>query len=272
MRRYPAALLLLFCLFFLTSPLAAQLSPPPAPQPVVTGRDPQAMSVLTNALSAMGGTGAASIQDTVVQATFTAPPNAGGQSGTVTVTTKGATEMRSDSTLGSKSTSIIFNNGIEKHSGEKGWVTLPAANAHHKRIEHLPAMLLYYELARSDMAAAYVGQESLNGESVHHLRLARTSNTGNSYFDQIETRNSQIEIYVDAQTLQIARISFIYLSSTDWRRGFPMDIYYDRYRTVNGIAVPFHQRYFFAGSPNGEFQLTSVVVNQGPTDSIFKGN
>jgi hypothetical protein len=271
MRRYPAAFFLVFCLFFLTSPLAAQLPPKPLPPPVVKGLDPQAMSILKAAFAAMSCQGAASIQDTVVQATVTPPASMGSDNGTATITTKGAAKLRTDGTLGSKSSSFIYNNGQELRYDGKAWHTAHSANAIHKRIEHLPALMLAYEISRSDLAAAYIGQETLEGRAVQHIRLARTSNDGTGA-DETLTRNSQLDVYVDAQTNQISRISFLYLSDTDWRRGLPMDIYYDGYSTVNGIAVPFHQRYFFAGRPNGELQINSVSVNQGPSDSLFKGN
>jgi hypothetical protein len=237
--------------------------------PTAPTRDPQAMTVLRNAFGALGGQNAAAIQDTVIQATLTEPPSQGGGTGTATFKTKG-TKIRSDASSGGKTGTAIFNNGREFRSAEQGLRPAHSANAEHKRIEHLPALMLYQELARPDFSAAYLGQETLEGNTVYHVRVFRVSNRAPDV-DPTFTKNSELNIFVDAQTSRIVKISFPYVSENDWRRSLPMEILYDDYRVINGIAVPFHQRYFFSGQPAGELQFTSVAVNQGTPDSVFDG-
>lgn len=248
-----------------TSAQQAQQSPPTVPS-----RDPQAISILQNALAAMGAHSAASIQDTLVIATTTPPADREGSPVSVTIKTKGMNMIRADSTSGGNNDSVIYNRGREFHSSSNGWRTANSANAEHKRIEHLPALMLAYELARSDYSAAYVGQETLNGRSIHHLSLTRVSATGTGV-DDILTKNSRIDLFIDSQTFLIAKISFLYMATNDWRRGYPMEIYYDDYRTMNGLLVPFHQRFVYDGQPAGEMQFTSMAVNQGAADSDFEG-
>jgi hypothetical protein len=266
MRRVPAVVVLsLLCRFSI--PLLAQqaIQVPTAPT-----RDPQAMSVLSNALTALGGSGIAAIQDTVVQATLTPPQGHAEGPGTATFKTKGA-KIRSDATSGSKSGTSIFNNGREFRSSDHGMLPAHSANADHKRIEHLPALMLAQELARGDFSATYVGQESVEGQTVQHIRLFRISNR-NPAADAQLTKNSELNIFVDTQTSRILKISFPYVTENDWRRSLPMEILYDDYRVTNGIAVPFHQRYFFNGQPAGELLFTSVAINQGTPDSVFNGS
>jgi hypothetical protein len=263
MRRSPAVavFLILAC-----SPLALHAQQPTAPT-----RDPQAMSVLSNALTALGGSAIAAIQDTVVQATFTPPQGHGAGPGTVTFKTKGANKIRSDASNGGATAVAIFNNGREFRTTPKGLTPAQSANADHKRIEHLPALMLAQELARTDFSATYVGKETVEGHNVNHIRLFRISNR-NSAADAQLTKNSELNVFVDAQSSQIVKISFPYVAETDWRQSVPMEIYYDGYQTVNGIAVPFHVRTVFNGQPAGELQVTSVAVNQGTPDSIFNGS
>jgi hypothetical protein len=263
MRRSPAVavLLILAC-----SPLALR-----AQQPTTPTRDPQAMSVLSNTVAALGGAAIAAIQDTVVQATFTPPPNHGAGPGTVTFKTKGANKIRSDASNGSATAISIFNNGREFRTTPKGLAPAQSANADHKRIEHLPALMLAQELARNDFAAAFVGKETVEGRDVNHIRLFRVSNR-NPSFDAQLTKNSELNVFVDAQTSRILKISFPYVAENDWRQSVPMEIFYDEYKTVNGIAVPFHVRTVFNGQPAGELQVTSVAINQGTPDSIFNGS
>jgi hypothetical protein len=276
MRRYLAACVLVLPLFAIPVVLSAQqLTQNQQAQltvPTVPVRDPQAMALLRATLAAMGGQGAAALQDTVVQATVTPPADMPGTPGTLTITTKGVGMIRTDGSGGGKTASTIFNNGRELRSTDKGWVTAHAANANHKRIEHLPVLMLFQEIARGEISATYVGQETLDGRAVHRISIARVSSIGNPEIDQTMTRNSQLEVFIDAQTNLVAKISYLHISETDWRMGLPMEIYYDDYRNVGGIAVPFHQRHFYAGRPIGEMQITSVAVNQGTPDSTFKGN
>lgn len=258
--------LLLLVLIFLALPVASL-----AQQQVIT-RDPQAVAILHATLATMGGQGAAAIQDTVVHATVTPPASLGGNPGTLTITTKGAGMLRTDGAGGGKTASTIFNNGRELRSTGQGWTSAHASNATHERIAHLPALMLFYEIARAEISVAYVGEETLEGHSVHHISIARVTNTGNASVDQTLTHNSELEVFVDAQTNMIAKISYRHVAENDWRQSLPMEIYYSDYRTVNGIAIPFHQRHVYAGHPIGEIEITSVAVNQGTPDAMFKGN
>jgi hypothetical protein len=232
-------------------------------------QDPQAVAVLHRSLAALGASGVASIKDTVVHATATPAPNAGGEAGTVTITTKGAYLFRSGGSGGSKNASVIYSGGRELRSSDKGWTVAASANAHHKRIEHLPALMLAYEIARGDLSAIYVGEETVETHPVHHIRLNRVSQRGDAV-GVVLTGNSQLDVFIDIQTLLIVKISFPYMSEVDWRQSLPMEIYYDQYQTISGIAVPFHQRYFFLGKPISELQITSVAINQGIPDSTFE--
>lgn len=265
MRRVPAAAILsLVCVF--SVPLLAQQG---TPLPTALTRDPQAVAILRNSFAALGSGNANAIQDTVIQATLTAPPSQGGGTGTATFKTKG-TKIRSDASSGGKTGTAIFNNGREYRSAEQGLRQAHSANADHKRIEHLPALMLMQELARNDFSAAYVGEETLEGRTVQHVRLFRVS-TRNAAVDATLTKNSELNIFVDAQSSRIVKISFPYVSENDLRQSLPMEILYDDYRVINGIAIPFHQRYFYNGEPAGELQFTSVAVNQGIPDSVFDG-
>jgi hypothetical protein len=229
-------------LILAASPLYARQAPPATPPP----QDPQAVAVLRQSLAAMGAQGVASIQDTLIQASTTPAPNTGGESGAVTITTKGARLIRFDGSGGAKNSSVIFNMGREFRSSASGWLAAPGANSNHKRIEHLPALLLTYEFARGDLSATYVGEETIATHTVHHIRLARVSQRGDA-MDAILTGITQLEVYIDAQTFLVTKIAFPQLSEIDWRISFPVEIYYDQYQTINGIAVPYHQRYLFSG-------------------------
>jgi len=250
-------------------PSAILAQQPPKSQ-VTPARDSQAVAVLNQALTAMGGQSVPTIQDTVVQATLTPPPSRAGTPGPVTITTKGPNKMRIDGSGGGKTSVVIFNSGTELRSKGSGWQPVPSANSDHQRIEHLPALMLAYELNRPDVSAGYVGVEMVEGRSAHHVLLARVSKLANG-LDEISTKNSQIDVWLDAKTMLVSKISFLYLSETDWRVGLPMEIFYYNYQSINGLLVPFHQKCLFDGQPLDDMQITSFAVNQAPSDLRFEG-
>ena len=88
--------------------------------PAVPQRDPQAQALLLQALAAMGGAGAASIQDTVVEATSVPPLGQASPPGTVTIKTKGPNLLRMDGSSAGKTSSTIFASGRELRSTDKG--------------------------------------------------------------------------------------------------------------------------------------------------------
>jgi hypothetical protein len=270
MRRFLVTFILVFSVFAVPKLHARQAVSQQASAAAAQGpaQDSQAIAILRRSLVAMGGQGAASIQDTVVHASSTPAPNAGGEPGDVTITTKGASLIRVDGSAG-KNASTIYNAGRETRSSDHGWQAAPGANAHHKRIEHLPALMLAYEIARSDLSATYIGEETVETRTVHHIRVARDPQRGDAMDAQM-MGISQLDIFIDAQTLLITKVAFPYASEIDWRITFPIEIYYDQYQVVSGISVPFHQRYFFNGQPISVTQITSVAVNQGTPDSLFE--
>jgi hypothetical protein len=266
MRRVPAVASLVV-LSFIPFSLFAQQSPPPL-APV---RDPQAITVLRNALAAMGGTTAASqLQDSVTQAAISWPTNPSAPAATTSITTKGMNRIRVDTNANAKSTSVIYDRGRQLRSGQKGWQVAPSANSRFRRADHLPALLLAYELSRNDFSASYVGIEPVGTATAHHITLSRISSMGNS-LDGKFTKDSQIEIFVDPTTFLVVKVSFVHFSEIDWRIGLPMEIDYSSYQNVGGMMVPFTQVTIVNGKPIYELHLTSVAFNQGVADATFAG-
>ncbi len=277
MRRISATFLSIFCLFVLTLTGAAQqpaLSPPgpsaPAP-PTAPGLDAQSAAVLATCKTALGAGASAQILDSVIQATVSNPDNSSATPGTVTIKAKGTDMVRWEGTSGGKTYVTIAARGQQKHQVGSGWATDASANAIHQRMTHLPALLIGQEMARGDLWGQYVGQETLGGQTVHHVKLARVSTLGSPVDAQL-TQNSEIDVFINTQTGLIAKIRFIHHSETDWRLGTPMEIYYDNYQTVNGMLIPYHQRTIISNSIKTDLNITSAQFNVGLADTVFQGN
>ncbi len=234
----------------------------------VSQRDPQAVAVLQRCLAAMGGTSAAAVQDSVVQGTSLLSQNAATP---VTIKTKGPDRMRWDTALGGKPSAVVMNRGQQLQQTEKGWRSGPSPNAVNARPHHLPGLMLAYELARKDSAASFVGTETLNNRQVQHVKLVRVSAVGNPDMDAQLAKNSTLDIFVDAQSFMITKISYLQVSETDWRRSLPVDIYYADYRSISGMAVPVVQSTYFNGKAAGVLHIISVALNSGVADTEFVG-
>lgn len=234
-------------------------------------RDAQALQVLHQSLAAMGGTGAdGRVRDTVAQVTVAWPENPGVPPVPTTITTRGADQIRIDSTAEGRTSSVIHSRGRHVRSDGNGWKVAHSANSHFRRIQHLPALLLAQELARADFAATYVGVEKVGSQDAHHIGLSRISARGDA-LDAKFTTDSELEVFIDTSSLAILKLSYTYFSAIDWRIGLPMEIHYTDYRSIGGMLVPFTQRTVFNGNPIYELKLTAVAFNQGIADAVFVG-
>lgn len=260
-----SAVLFLFLVCVLCTTALAQQTSSLSP-----GRDPQANGLLLQAVAAMGGSSAAQIQDSVTEATITWLQNPAAPATTTVIKTKGPDKIRIHNQSGGATQTVIHNQGRNLRSVGAGWKQGPSANSIHKRPEHLPVVLLAYELARGDLSAEYVGLETVGAQTAHHIRLARVSSMGNDLDAQL-TKNSQLDVFIEPQSFQVLKISYLHFSENDWRVGWPMEIYYSDYRNVNGILIPFNQRAVFNGTPKFVLNVTQVALNQGLADSDFEG-
>jgi hypothetical protein len=232
-------------------------------------RDAQALALLARSQAAMGGAVALQVQDSVVTATAWVPGR-DSETGTVTIKTRGPDQLRLDGNKDGQSFTSIVSRGQPLRRTERGWASGPSSNSRNRRVDHLPFFCLAHELGRADLSATYVGLEKVNDRSAHHVRVARVSSLG-SEVDERLTKNSELDIFIDEQTLLVIKVSYIHLSETDWRRGVPMEIYYSDYQNVSGVLIPTIQRKVFNGYAISEMRITSVTFNVGLTDSDFEG-
>lgn len=230
-------------------------------------RDPQALQILHQSSAAMGAAGLVQVADSVVEAAVNLPGDP--PEGTVTISTKGSDRLRWDGSKNGQINTEVINRGRPARSAPNGWRSGPSANSINRRADHLPGLLLTYELAREDLSVTYVGLEDVEGQKAHRVRVARVSNLGNPADEQL-TKNSELDLFVDAQTSLVVKISYVHWSETDWRRGLPMEIFYGDYRKVGVVLVPFYQRRVLNGTPISEMRLTSAAFNTGLSDAFFE--
>jgi hypothetical protein len=81
---------------------------------------------------------------------------------------------------------------------------------------------------------------------------------------------SQVDAYVDAQSLLPIDIRFNIYPDNDTNVRIPVEITYLDYRVVNGVHIPFHIQKYLQNVLNFDLTITSVTFNSGITSSIFQ--
>jgi hypothetical protein len=205
----------------------------------------------------------AGVKDSVVEAIFTRVSAEGRSNTTVTLKTLGRS-IRVD-TINPRTSSIITI-GQSYHRNNEVWNRVNEPNARNRHVEHLPGYLLAELLSRTDVTLHYLGLISLQGRTVHHIKtttIYRTAAVDDGTLSDQLTKNSRLDLFVDATTNLVAKISFTQISFTDWRRGLPVEILYDDYRHVEGMRIPFRQKRLLGGNLTSELSITSASFNVG---------
>jgi hypothetical protein len=126
-----------------------------------------------------------------------------------------------------------------------------------------PALSSLGNFANSASVFSYVGKETWNGLSVHHLRV---------YSSSVALKDlaplSTMDFYLDPGSFLPLGISFKTHSDTDMRNDIFTEILFADYRSVNGVQVPFRiQRHL--GGQVLDLTVTGVNFNSGVSDSTF---
>jgi hypothetical protein len=118
-------------------------------------------------------------------------------------------------------------------------------------------------------AASYIGQETRNGQTVHHVTIAQTPAFESPKGAPSLAHLSQIDFYLDAITLLPASASFNVHPDTDAGVDIPVEVRFSDYRNINGVQVPFHVQKFLRGVSFLDFQFTSAALNTGLSATEF---
>jgi len=136
----------------------------------VPARDPQALAALQQAVAGMSG-----LMPSDSTATGTITPTAGSltESGTVVVLTRG-TDQTSEQILTAHGATAVYSHGSASQIQRTIVTSLPLELAATAQSPDLPLPLLVGVLSSPDSAYAYVGLETQNGVSVHHVQFWNT--------------------------------------------------------------------------------------------------
>ena len=244
-------------------PVGLTATPPP-PQ-----RDPQALTVLNQALVVAGGsTKVGAVQDCTASGTITYYWAGQEIQGTVSVKSHGLTQLSIKAAVPQGVRTVVISNGIGSIKDINGQIRT-IQNTVNLGSLTLPIANLVATLNDNTSSINYIGLETAEGEQVHHIRIQEFPSTDNS-LNITMTNLGTRDFYVDASTFRVK-------STLDYTQpkgridvNIPHMVQFSDYHLVNGIQVPFSINQLGAGQQTSTIQLSQVTFNNGLTDADFQ--
>jgi hypothetical protein len=268
----PALLLFLCCLVpgFVAAQQSASTATPP--QPV---SDPQALSVLNQALSVAGGAQAVTaISDYTASGKIVYYPS-GQVDGTVTVMGTNSQELRIDATLPAGVRSWAVHDGIVTTKTESGTIdsfgsnaNLPSSDAYPYETPLFAAGLLFpveplaVLTSHEIFSILYNGTTQVDGHAVYDIVVHLDPSGSSSAGTQLGSGPTR-EIFVDTTTFQIVMVR------DRLPRDVRQEVHYSDYRAIDGVLMPFSVTESIDGQAIWSIQLNQITFNSGLQASAF---
>jgi hypothetical protein len=153
----------------------------------------------------------------------------------------------------------------------------PHAMAEHNlRVEGAwvsPVLLLRKVSTSPDKVIHYMGRETLENQTLHHIRVADRNpavpDKAPPQIAQLVQHLTEMDLYLDSTTSLPAKITFNEHPDNDASRDIPVEIRFSDYRVANGVQIPFHVQKFFNRSLVLDLQVDSAALNSGLPASTF---
>lgn len=242
----------------------------------VTSSDPRALALAVKSLSVL--TGGAPIADVTLTGTATRTAGSDIETGTITLKALGTTSSRLDFS-GSEGDRVEVRNssgGIPQGS----WVgtdgvshAMASSNCVTDAVWFFPALSVLSEVstANSNLVATYAGQESLNGETVDHIRFWRVFPAGSGSAGTLALLQhlSTVDVYLDATSLLPVELDFNIHPDDNAGTDIPVEIQYGDYQRLDGALVPTRVRNFINHTLFLDLKLTEAAVNTNLSPADF---
>jgi hypothetical protein len=262
LRPFAFALVVLSSIFAL--PASAQQAP------TSTTQNPQAVTVLTQSLNAMGGVAAVSaIQDFTGTGTITYNWANEQVQAPVKVQSMGVNTLRIDSNLnnGTQTWAIDRTAGVFiAPSGTRR--TAPFYNLATAGGLTFPALRLVSILQSAATAVTYVGQVARNGSTAYQIHCVLPTSAAAHPGPSLSAFGA-FDLFIDATSLLVVSLQETAYSESNFQVTFPHEIDFSNYQTVGGVAVPFAITESIGGQQTWSLSLNSLSFNSGLTEAVF---
>jgi hypothetical protein len=270
MRSYRMGVFLFVCLLAVPG-WSQQATSSQQPQPSAP-QDPQAVTVLNQALAAAGGTAAIrAIQDYTATGTVSYPSQQDAQ-GPVTILGLNGTEFRMDANLPTGTRSWAVAEGVITTKNEQGVVwsmapkgPVPSSDAFPFQTPLFPASIAFpirqiaALVGNPSYSLSYKGTSQVDGHTVNDIQIQRGSSTAVSSGAFTRIR----DIYVDTTTFQVVAVS------DTLPKNVAQELHYASYQMATGVLMPFSISESVAGQQSWVVQLNQFSFNTGLQEASF---
>lgn len=232
---------------------------------VAPARDPIAIALVQKSVAAMT---ANSPSDSSASGNITVVEGSTTENGTISIETLGTSESAETINLPDGQRAIIFSNGDAKEINGNQSVNPPLELIVVDQCADFPLPLLSAFLSNPDESFLYIGQESLNGESVQHIQV------WNSFASKPRLQKlapfSMRDIWFDSTSYLPVKVTYSRRAGEGSVPAIPVEIDFSGYQNVNGVMYPFQINKSYNGTPWQTITIQSVSFNTGLTDAQFQ--
>jgi hypothetical protein len=253
-----------FFFVFVFAVVSATAQQPTAPTAQTPQRDPQAITILQQAVTAMATTAPG---DSSATGTVNIVEGSTTESGSIQILTLGTSQTAETMTLTSGQRAVIYSNGNAKETNGSQVVNPPMQLSITDQCSDFPLPLILSALNNSDEAFQYIGAETLNEESSEHVRLWNTFASKPGL--QALASFSSMDFWFDSVSSLPLKIAYVRRAGGGSAPSFPVEVSLSNYTKVNGVLYPFQINKSFNGMPWETITIQSVTFNNGLTVAQF---
>ena len=217
-------------------------------------RDPQAITVLTQAIAAMGGSVPS---DSTATGTVTLVAGSTTETGTARILTRGSNQTLEEISTSQQTRELVHSRGMASELQGAALTKLNMQQTGSSQCPDFPLPLISAALNNQNFTLNYVGLETLDGVSVHHVRFSDTFASRPRL--QSLSKFTIKDVWIDAASSQPRKLSF-----TRHEAGGPgagaglfIEVFFSDYRQTSGVKYPF----LIKKSLNGTHWITVTVQN-----------
>jgi len=236
--------------------------------------DPQAVALLQESLTAL--TGGVAVSDVTLTGSAHRIAGSDEELGQFTLEAKGTQESKVALTLSASTYAEVRNVSEDSPEGSfasSNGTVYPLAQ-HNCFTDSAwffpPLSSLSSALSNPGENVAYVGQETLDGTAVQHVRVWLTVQSPDAVAVKLIAHLSTVDWYLDASSLLPVAERFTTHPADNASVDLSIEIRFSNYQRTDGVLVPLHIQKFLNGGLTLDLNVTSVSMNTAPSDSDFQ--
>ncbi len=222
-----------------------------------------ALSVLQSSIAAMGGSLPA---DSVASGAVTTTAGSLTENGTIVIFTRGS-DQTSEQLQTPSGTTTVYSHGNASQVQGTNLTPQPLELAVTAQSAYFPLQLFTNAVNDPDSAFIYIGVETVNNISAHHIRYwkAFASSPQLATLAAFSTR----DVWIDAVSNLPVKVAYSDHASDGAVPAVSKGVTYSNYQVFNGVLYPLTIQKSVNGTPWATITLSSVVFNTGLTDANF---